>query len=1043
MILTLIVKFLGLTLFMIPHCFNYKNNDKKSVSQLLLLTVSISAIMLSACSSTGSKKVDANKHTDYSGSLLDIESINELADLLEAKNMDMVENNQADIIRMGNLWDRLRFGFRLNHNQYNSRIEAQKNWFITRQEYLDRLTARASRYLYHTVREAERRHMPTELALLPVIESSYDPSATSNASAAGLWQFIPSTGKMYGLSVTQDYDGRRDVIESTRAAYEFLTALYNRFGSWELALAAYNCGPGCVQRAINRNESRGMPTDFWSLNLPTETMNYVPRFLAVSDIIANPTSHGVSLPAIANQQHFRTVPVATGISLYQVSKTIGVSSDELQNLNPGLTFGQVVSHAPQRIVIPNSIGVNIDKKLSALGSGAIIKNEYPTETYTALNTTFQKVSNSNGIQYNNSPYNKSRLPTNANELANYAQGALIHNSANNIVVNNTNKYQPTASSEPPLTASEISDITKEVINAKANTPSSPTFEAKSEQTNQKTSGVTKPSDKNKEFIAANKSKNDSVKQEVIEKSVLPVTKSPKDIKLDEIKTQQNVLEEKGEEKKLSFATKDSQLTKNTKPKGKRSTYIVQAGDTLLNIANRAGLNWRDIAKWNQMNSDATLLAGATLYLYNAKPIKPLATTKTAHKANQTNKQPQTYIVKPSDTLIGTANKFGLRPSQLAKYNNMSVIDDLRIGQKLWLVDRQTSATVGTKASSSNHKTTQENIKTQNYQVKSGDGLIALSHRFNTPVKTLAELNGIKITDDLYVGQTIKLPKDAKDLLINKQLEKVSKPATNKQLAPKVEVVNYKVKSGDTLTSIANKFNTKPAIIADLNKFKINYHVQLGQNIKVPANSLPLKSTKELTNKNLVNKYKVKAGDTLLGIANRMKIKPSLLATANNLTVTSDLKIGQVLTIPSASNIGLNGQRNKSQSITNNKVSANTRPNKTGTNKIGSKQVKSGIKIVSTYQVKSGDSLAILANRFNMSVATLAKANNLSVQSQVQIGQKLKIPATSINYTVKSGDTLIGLAKKQGVSIKQLAKLNGIPENTALKIGQHIKLPIKQ
>ncbi|CAG2159479.1 unnamed protein product [Oppiella nova] len=140
--------------------------------------------------------------------------------------------------------------------------------------------------------EAERRGLPTELALLPIIESSYDPAATSSAAAAGMWQFIPSTGKIYGLRQTSLYDGRRDVVESTRAAYEFLGSLYNQFGSWELALAAYNAGPGRIQQAINRNQAAGLPTDYWSLRLPQETMNYVPRFLAVAQIIKSPSKYG-------------------------------------------------------------------------------------------------------------------------------------------------------------------------------------------------------------------------------------------------------------------------------------------------------------------------------------------------------------------------------------------------------------------------------------------------------------------------------------------------------------------------------------------------------------------------------------------------------------------------------------------------------------------------------------------------------------------------------------------------------------------------------
>src|SRR5690606_12164345 len=149
----------------------------------------------------------------------------------------------------------------------------------------------------------------TELALLPIIESSYDPAATSSAAAAGLWQFIPSTGRIYGLKQTPLYDGRRDVVESTRAAYEFLGSLYNQFGSWELALASYNAGPCSTPHAMNRNKARRLPTDFWSLKSPQETMSYSPRLLAVAQIITTPGQYGVSLPPIANRPHFREVPV--------------------------------------------------------------------------------------------------------------------------------------------------------------------------------------------------------------------------------------------------------------------------------------------------------------------------------------------------------------------------------------------------------------------------------------------------------------------------------------------------------------------------------------------------------------------------------------------------------------------------------------------------------------------------------------------------------------------------------------------------------------
>ncbi|MGE8532231.1 MAG: transglycosylase SLT domain-containing protein, partial [Acinetobacter guillouiae] len=300
--------------------------------KLSLLTSAFAALGLTAgCSSTSTtSKVQTSK----SAGMLDASSLDSLEDLLSATDIRAVEGDRLLILKHGDVWKRMSVGFKMDENHWDPRIDAQRSWFVSRQPYIDRLSARASRYLYHTVKEAERRGLPTELALLPIIESSYDPAATSSAAAAGMWQFIPSTGKIYGLRQTSLYDGRRDVVESTRAAYEFLGSLYNQFGSWELALAAYNAGPGRIQQAINRNQAAGLPTDYWSLRLPQETMNYVPRFLAVAQIIKSPSKYGVSLPPIANRPHFREVAVPPGVQLNQIASITNLSRAELYALNP-------------------------------------------------------------------------------------------------------------------------------------------------------------------------------------------------------------------------------------------------------------------------------------------------------------------------------------------------------------------------------------------------------------------------------------------------------------------------------------------------------------------------------------------------------------------------------------------------------------------------------------------------------------------------------------------------------------------------------------
>jgi membrane-bound lytic murein transglycosylase D len=250
------------------------------------------------------------------------------------------------------LFDRLRAGFALDEVQEPA-IDEQLAWLQHNPDYLERVFQRAQRYLYHIVTEVEARGMPMEFALLPVVESAYEPFAYSVGHAAGLWQFIPGTGVRFGLKQDWWYDGRRDVIESTRAALDYLQALHDQFGGdWLLAIAAYNVGEVSVQRAIDYNRAVGKPTDFWHLSLPAETRAYVPKLLAMKRLMAEPERYGLEFAAIPNEPYFAVIDTDSQIDLKVAAQLAGISYDELAALNPGFNRWATDPDGPHRMLVP-------------------------------------------------------------------------------------------------------------------------------------------------------------------------------------------------------------------------------------------------------------------------------------------------------------------------------------------------------------------------------------------------------------------------------------------------------------------------------------------------------------------------------------------------------------------------------------------------------------------------------------------------------------------------------------------------------------------
>ncbi|MDR2331909.1 MAG: transglycosylase SLT domain-containing protein [Burkholderiaceae bacterium] len=266
------------------------------------------------------------------------------------------------------LWDRIRRGFAMPDLDTDL-VHDREQWYATRPDYMLRMTERSSKYLFHIVEELERRGMPTELALLPYIESAFNPQAVSTAKAAGMWQFMPATGSYFDLKQNAFRDDRRDVLASTRAALDYLQKLYGMFGDWHLALAAYNWGEGSVARAIARNEKLGLGTSYTELNMPAETRLYVPKLQAVKNIVANPDKFNSELPLIENHPYFQAVDITHDIDVALVASLANIREEDFRALNPSLHKPVILAAGMPRILLPWDNAQVFRKNLSAYNDG--------------------------------------------------------------------------------------------------------------------------------------------------------------------------------------------------------------------------------------------------------------------------------------------------------------------------------------------------------------------------------------------------------------------------------------------------------------------------------------------------------------------------------------------------------------------------------------------------------------------------------------------------------------------------------------------------
>ena len=267
-----------------------------------------------------------------------------------------IKNRLAELARIDrtapvdNVWQRIRDGFAVPDLD-NALVRDKTRYYVARPEYFQRIVDRSRLYLYHIVEEIEKRGLPTELALLPMVESAFNPMAYSRAHASGIWQFIPGTGKRFDLKQDYWYDGRRDVVDSTTAALDYLTKLYKMHGDWHLALASYNWGENAVKRAIVKNRRAGKPTDYSSLRMPRETRQYVPKLQALKNIIADPKPYGIDLDPIPNEPYFALVSELPDIDVALAAELAEMPIKEFMALNPGFSRPLIRSEAA-RIILP-------------------------------------------------------------------------------------------------------------------------------------------------------------------------------------------------------------------------------------------------------------------------------------------------------------------------------------------------------------------------------------------------------------------------------------------------------------------------------------------------------------------------------------------------------------------------------------------------------------------------------------------------------------------------------------------------------------------
>jgi len=523
------------------------------------------------------------------------------------------------------LWARVRRGFVMSQVE-SSLVSQQELWYANRPDYIKRFVERGARYMYHIVEEVERRGLPTEIVLLPIIESAFNPQAYSHAHASGMWQFIPSTGKNFGLAQDWLTDNRRDVLLSTNAALDYLTKLYGMFNSWELAFAAYNCGEGCVGRAIQRNQRLGLPTDYANLKLPNETRAYVPKLLAVKNIIVSPQTYGITLPAVDNRPFFTQVKAPEKIDVKLAARLAEMKEESFAQLNP-----------------------SFNKPVAATGTGYFL---VPTEQADVFRSNLALYRSLNGPMVSWVIVTAQRGQTVDAVAKKHGMTASYLRATNGPFKERKGKFTQPATFMAP--------------NAKDARAISAAFDRK----------VVLKREQQTIAIAVN---DDAP----IQRSNLP-RETRENLRLATLDSQSSVATPAS-----ATATATANNTAlATATNAVTTEYVVKSGDTLFSIAKQAGVSLAALKTANQLTSN-TVKQGQTLQIAGTvnETLPSLARVSTiSHNITMSapaqTQQTRKHTVRTGDTLFSIAKRFNTTVVNLLSWNRLSAKSVLKPGAQL-------------------------------------------------------------------------------------------------------------------------------------------------------------------------------------------------------------------------------------------------------------------------------------------------------------------------------------------------------------------------